>query len=121
MIHRDIKPQNILFDQDDTPKICDFGVSHVLPDPSSDAITSTEGTFHFLSPEACDPDIDVLSGKAVDAWALGVTIYCMLFSKAPFYGDTEFHLMEAIRTTPLEIPKEPAYSEGLINLLAGLL
>ena len=91
VIHRDIKPQNILIDANDEAKLCDFGVSFVLPDPdNSDAIKSTEGTYHFLAPEACDPDVEVLSGKALDIWAVGITLYCMLFGCVPFNGDTEF-------------------------------
>ena len=50
----------------------------------------TEGTYHFMAPEACDPDIDQYSGRAADVWALGVTLYALLFNKCPFWGQTDY-------------------------------
>ena len=43
-----------------------------------------------MSPEECDPDNETFGGKAIDVWALGVTMFCMLFNKTPFWGKTEF-------------------------------
>ena len=58
VLHRDVKPQNILIDDSGQAKLVDFGVSKVLEDPENDAVKTTEGTYHFMAPEACDPDID---------------------------------------------------------------
>ena len=70
-----------------------------MADPKgSDVVKSTEGTYHFMAPEACNPDVDEIRGKPTDMWALGITIYCMLFHKVPFSGATEYLIMEAIRT-----------------------
>ena len=107
ILHRDIKPQNILFDNECKAKIVDFGVSNVLESPdASDIIKSTEGTFHFMSPEECDPDNSSFSGKAIDVWALGVTMFCMLYNKTPYWGDTEFQIMEEIRLKDLILPDD---------------
>ena len=96
VLHRDIKPQNILVGNDGIAKLADFGVSKVIED-GSDIIKQTEGTYHFMPPEACDLEIDEFSGKAADVWALGVTLYAMLYNKVPFWGSTEFELMENIQ------------------------
>ena len=101
----------------------DFGVSKVLEDPANDAVKTTEGTYHFMAPEACDPDIDQFSGKQSDIWELGITLYCFLYNKVPFMGDTEYMIMETIRTQPLPIPP-PEYrkiSDEMMNLLTSLL
>ena len=98
VLHRDIKPQNIIFDANHVAKLIDFGVSKVLESPeSADFLKQTEGTYHFMAPEACDPDVEQYSGKAADVWALGVTAYALLFNKCPFWGQTDYQLMESIR------------------------
>ena len=98
VMHRDIKPQNILFSDEYHAKLIDFGVSKVLEDSSSpDTVKQTEGTYHFMPPEACDPDIDEYSGKAADIWALGVTLFTLLYNRVPFWGQTDYQLMESIR------------------------
>ena len=123
VLHRDLKPQNILINSEGVAKIVDFGVSKVLDDPSNDMVKATEGTYHFMPPEACDPEVDTFSGKADDVWELGVTLYCLLYNKVPFWGQTEFQIMEAIRTQELPIP--PAeyrqVSDELMNMLNSLL
>lgn len=106
-MHRDIKPQNILISKTNQAKIVDFGVSHVLEDPEgSDQVKATEGTFHFMSPEECDPDNVSFGAKAIDVWALGVTMFCMLFNKTPFWGETEFQIMENIRLKEIAWPED---------------
>jgi [calcium/calmodulin-dependent protein kinase] kinase len=57
-----------------------------------------------MSPEECDPDSATFGAKAIDMWALGVTLFCMLFNRTPFHAETEFALMQAIRTEPVVIP-----------------
>lgn len=76
-----------------------------------------------MPPEECDPEIDEFSGIAVDVWALGVTLFCLLYNKVPFWGETEFQIMEVIRTQELQIPP-PEYrevSEELMTMLKSLL
>ena len=103
MLHRDIKPQNIIFGEDHQAKIIDFGVSKVL-ETEDDTVKQTEGTYHFMPPEACDPDIDEYSGKAADVWALGVTLFALLYNKCPFWGQTDYQIMESIKNDMLHVP-----------------
>ena len=56
VVHRDIKPQNILITKDNEAKLSDFGVSHWFKDSEegSDTLNKTEGTYQFMAPECCD-------------------------------------------------------------------
>lgn len=53
VVHRDIKPQNILITKDNEAKLSDFGVSHCFKD-GDDTLNRTEGTYQFMAPECCD-------------------------------------------------------------------
>ncbi len=46
-------------------------------------------------------EVESFSGKAVDVWALGVTLYCMIFNQLPYWDETEFVLFEKILKEPL--------------------
>ena len=59
-----------------------------------------------MPPEACDPDIDSWSARAADVWALGVTLFALLYQKCPFWGSTDYQLMESIRNDAVAIPEE---------------
>jgi eukaryotic-like serine/threonine-protein kinase len=85
IVHRDIKPGNILFDEDGSAKLTDFGLAH-LTDVSAMTRTGTVmGTVLYLSPEQA-------LGRAVDArsdlYSLGAVLYEMLAGKPPFVGDS---------------------------------
>ena len=85
VIHRDLKPQNILIDSTGRAMITDFGVSCLLQDSSNDLLKGTEGTFHFCSPECLGvTGAEEFSGRASDVWSLGVCLYCLAYLKLPF-------------------------------------
>jgi serine/threonine protein kinase len=54
IVHRDIKPQNILITSNFKAKLGDFGVSQLFEIGDDDKISKTEGTYHFMAPECCD-------------------------------------------------------------------
>jgi serine/threonine protein kinase len=60
--------------------------------------------------------------KAIDVWALGVTLYCFVFGRCPFIADTEFELFfNVIPRKPLEFPDDVPLSDDLRDLLIRLL
>jgi serine/threonine protein kinase len=86
IIHRDIKPQNILIGKDNRVRICDFGLVKLKRDLALTQVGSTLGTVAYMSPEqARGEDVD----HRTDIWALGVVLYEMLTGKLPFQGDHE--------------------------------
>lgn len=82
-------------DENGIAKLADFGTAE-LHENGDDTLTKTEGTYHFLSPECCNPDVKKFGGRATDIWALGVTIYAMIYNELPFYADTDMKLLEVI-------------------------
>ncbi|KAF2200453.1 kinase-like protein [Delitschia confertaspora ATCC 74209] len=124
VIHRDIKPANLLQTKERRIKISDFGVSYLGRQSSepgagdaseSDAqepdeaieLAKTVGTPAFYAPELCHTDIDEdtprVSGQ-IDVWALGVTLYCLIFGRVPFHDNNTFVLMKLISDTEVHIP-----------------
>jgi [calcium/calmodulin-dependent protein kinase] kinase len=94
IIHRDIKPQNILVDEHNRVKIADFGQAVMFS--VSDVINKTVGTYHFFPPECCDAESNGFSGKAADIWALGITLYALVYHRIPFMGNSIAEILEAI-------------------------
>ena len=81
IVHRDIKPDNLLIDENDVLKISDFGVSTIMEN-GCDELTSTAGSNYFLAPEATKGAS--FKGRCSDVWAVGVTLYYLIFKKFPF-------------------------------------
>lgn len=132
IIHRDLKPANLLWTKDHRTKISDFGVSHLSKiEGSTDDINKNElelaktaGTPAFFAPELCYVDISkprpIITG-AIDVWALGVTLFCLLFGRCPFIADHEFELFNVIVQEPLVIPHYPPIDQEARDLLTRLL
>lgn len=82
IIHRDIKPQNIMISKEGKVKVTDFGIAKAV---TSDTITSNAmGSVHYLSPEQARGGF---SDEKSDIYSLGVTLYEMLAGRVPFIGD----------------------------------
>lgn len=138
IIHRDIKPANLLLTKDNIVKISDFGVSYFnqhlagskghYDDEIDRELAETAGTPAFFAPELCssieNQQHDHIT-KAIDVWALGVTLYCLIYGQCPFTASTEFELFDIIPTAPLTFPSKEEIGfdtpDNLKDLLQKLL
>jgi len=82
LIHRDVKPQNILITADGTPRLADFGIAHLV-DGSTTRTAAILGSAHYLSPEQSRGDDP---STRSDIYACGVVLYEMLTGTLPFDG-----------------------------------
>uniref|UniRef100_A0A3Q2FP57 non-specific serine/threonine protein kinase n=2 Tax=Cyprinodon variegatus TaxID=28743 RepID=A0A3Q2FP57_CYPVA len=120
IIHRDIKPSNLLLGDDGHVKIADFGVSNQFE--GNDALlSSTAGTPAFMAPETLSEKCKSFSGKALDMWAMGITLYCLVFGKCPFFDEYILALHNKIKTKPVDFPEIPTISEELRTLILRML
>lgn len=130
VIHRDLKPDNLLIDALGVVKIADFGVSQMF-DGSDASLLGSMGTPAYFAPELCSQTGGSKarrSGKAVDIWALGVCLFQFLFGRLPFEPIknanpfyTQKVLFEAIASQELAFPAEPAVDTSLRDMLSALL
>ncbi|CAG8625939.1 5366_t:CDS:2, partial [Ambispora gerdemannii] len=118
IVHRDIKPDNLLLSKDDVLKIVDFGVSEIFV-KGNDKTKKSAGSPAFMAPELCQVQHGEVSGKATDLWSMGVTLYCMTFGYLPFEKDNLIDLYVSIKEDTLVIP--PETDADLADLLTKLL
>lgn len=99
LIHRDLKPLNILLGDGDEPLVADFGLAKWLDDPDADlSVTGVPvGTRQYMPPEQT-LGLRAEYTEACDVWALGVTLYEMLAGARPFSAPSDPELFEQIRT-----------------------
>lgn len=119
IIHKDIKPGNLLITNGDVIKITDLGVSELLDRfQENDLITNSQGSPAFQPPEIADGRSSV-SGFKVDIWACGVTLFNITTGKYPFQGDNIFRLYDNISKCDLIIPSD--VDDLLSDLIRGML
>ncbi len=119
VVHRDIKPDNLLLTEDDVLKIVDFGVSEMFEKQSEMMTAKSAGSPAFLPPELCVTRHGDISGKAADIWSMGVSLYCLRFGRIPFERAGVLELYEAIKTEDpdINLDHEPEFNDLMRRLL----
>ncbi len=99
IIHRDIKPQNIMVLRDGTVKVADFGIARIMTAAQKTMTQEALGSVHYISPEqARGSHIDARA----DIYSAGVVLYEMITGRLPFDGDTPVAVaLQHINATPL--------------------
>jgi eukaryotic-like serine/threonine-protein kinase len=120
IVHRDVKPANLLLATDGTVKISDFGIAKVLGQATELTMTGTViGSPHYLSPEQVRGE--ELDGRS-DLFSLGVVLYELLGDRRPFDGDTLTTLLyQILHQEPPPMVLRPGVPAELTGLLSGLL
>jgi tetratricopeptide (TPR) repeat protein/tRNA A-37 threonylcarbamoyl transferase component Bud32 len=101
VVHRDLKPQNIMIDKGGNAKIMDFGIARSIREKGITGAGIMIGTPEYMSPEQTEAkDVDQRS----DIYSLGIILYEMATSRVPFEGETALSIAIKHKT---EIPKDP--------------
>lgn len=106
VVHRDIKPDNLLLTDDGVLKIVDFGVSEMFEKPDNMRTAKPAGSPAFLPPELCIAKHGDVDGKAADIWSMGVSLYCLYYGRLPFERAAVLDMYEAIKTEKPPIPED---------------
>ncbi|XP_077981245.1 serine/threonine-protein kinase STK11-like [Glandiceps talaboti] len=119
IIHKDIKPGNLLLTADGTLKISDLGVAEQLDQfAEDDTCRTSQGSPAFQPPEIAN-GLDSFSGFKVDVWSAGITLFNITTGKYPFEGDNIYKLFENIGKGEFTMPEE--VGPVLAELLRGML
>lgn len=115
IIHRDMKPQNVLIGSNGRIKLCDFGFARAMSN-NTIVLTSIKGTPLYMSPELVkEQPYDATS----DLWSLGVILYELFVGQPPFYTNSIYSLINHIVKDPVKYPAD--MSKDFKSFLQGLL
>jgi serine/threonine-protein kinase len=108
IVHRDVKPGNVLVTPDGTVKITDFGIARAMDGAAMTQTGQIIGTPHYISPEQAEGRT---ATEASDIYALGVVLYECLAGRRPFHRDTPIqvalaHIREAVPPLPETVPEQ---------------
>jgi serine/threonine-protein kinase len=116
IIHRDIKPHNIILTKDGLVKVTDFGIARVASSATMTYGCDTVGSVHYFSPEQARGGY---TDEKTDIYSLGIVMYEMVTGSVPFNGDSHVSVaMKQIQDEPVPLRKKnksvPEFLEGII-------
>jgi serine/threonine protein kinase/Flp pilus assembly protein TadD len=116
VVHRDLKPQNIMIDEKGDVKIMDFGIARSVEAPGVTQTGVMIGTPDYISPEQAEGEA---ADQRSDIYALGVILYEMVTGSVPFKGDTALSVALKHKSKLAQEPKHlnPGVSDDLNNLI----
>ncbi|KAK9841899.1 hypothetical protein WJX84_008698, partial [Apatococcus fuscideae] len=115
IIHRDMKPQNILIGANGVVQLCDFGFARAMS-CNTMVLTSIKGTPLYMAPELVQ---EQPYNHTVDLWSLGVILYELFVGQPPFYTNSIYSLINLIVKDPVKYPS--SMSADFRSFLKGLL
>lgn len=115
IVHRDIKPQNILLDEEGNVKVTDFGIAMALSATSFTQTNSVLGTVHYLSPEQARGGT---ATRKSDIYALGIVLFELLTGQLPFKGESAVSI--ALKHLQAETPSVRAINAAIPQSLENV-
>ncbi len=119
VIHRDLKPQNVLITGEDRPKVTDFGLARITDESAMSQTGDFAGTYYYMSPEQVTARRMGIDHRT-DIFSLGIVMYELLALRRPFEGDTSHQVAAQIvtkdppdiRTIRSRVPRDLAVIAG---------
>jgi len=121
LVHRDVKPENVLIDTDGRARISDFGLARAVTEVGSRADTVIMGSPGYLAPELLSMGS---AGPSIDVYAVGVMLFEMVTGRHPFTGESSIeiaskHVHEDVPTPSTFAPWLPTEFDDLVGVLAS--
>ncbi len=116
IVHRDIKPQNIMITEDDRVKVTDFGIARAATSATVTATSNALGSVHYISPEQARGGY---TDEKSDIYSLGIVMFEMVTGKLPFNGDTPIAI--ALKHIQDDMPKPSEFNPEISSKLENII
>lgn len=104
VVHRDVKPSNLLFSADGQVLLSDFGLALIAEEPGMTRTGEVLGTPFYMAPEQVTPGLHEVDGRT-DIYSLGATLYELLTLRPPFVGESRDQVTSQIATVEVALPR----------------